>query len=277
MSRKPFFSFLSGVLTSFLIVLVFALSAPAQERTSSKPSSTSDTVCYELRTIESTYGGCQPGDDSCTYISIQYPLIIKAPTVASRDSINSFVLKYLLSSYNEEQESLDQVLSLFIEDYNNLKRNMPEYLHGWYYHVTVTIVYSTSEILSLDLSRDSYTGGAHGSHHTEYANFNLKTGQRIKLEHILVDDYQQSLNAIAESNFRQIHDIEPEESLEDAGFWFEDNNFRLTDNFSINESGLTFFYNEYEIAPYYKGPTVLTLTYEELTDLIRKDGLIGRG
>jgi hypothetical protein len=255
--------------------MVFALNTPAQERASSKPSGKPDTVCYEVRTIGSTYGGCQPGDDGCTYTSLQYPLITKAPTVASRDSINSFVLKYLLSSYNEEQESLDRVVGKFIEDYDNLKRDMPEYLHGWYYHVTVTIVYNTSEILSLDLSRDSYTGGAHGSHHTEYANFNLKTGQRIKLEHILVEDYQQALNAIAERIFRHIHDIEPEERLEDAGFWFEGDNFRLTDNFSINESGLTFFYNEYEIAPYYKGPTVLTLTYEELADLIRKDGLIG--
>lgn len=51
--------------------------------------------------------------------------------------------------------------------------------------------------------------------------------------------------------------------------------FALTENFWIGPKGLTFYYNPYEIAPWALGTTELLLTYREIRDLIKPDGLLG--
>lgn len=43
---------------------------------------------------------------------------------------------------------------------------------------------------------------------------------------------------------------------------------------SIGATGIAFFYNIYEIASYADGPTELLLTYHEITDLLKPDGLM---
>lgn len=88
----------------------------------------------------------------------------------------------------------------------------------------------------------------------------------------MINGHEADLNRIAEKEFRKVREMKPEESLEDAGFWFENNKFSLNDNFAITEEGLIFYFNSYKVAaPYAAGPTEIVLNYREFKHLIKED------
>ena len=99
----------------------------------------------------------------------------------------------------------------------------------------------------------------------------MATGKQIALGDILVDGYEPNLNQVAEKRFREIKQLEPNQSLADAGFWFDEDKFTLNDNFAICCDGLIFYFNNYEITSYAAGPTKLVIPYEDIKDLIAKD------
>ena len=105
----------------------------------------------------------------------------------------------------------------------------------------------------------------------------MSTGEEIRLSDILIHGYGADLNRIAEQEFRKVREMKPEQSLEDAGFWFENNKFSLNDNFALTEEGLTFYFNSYEVAPYVMGPTEIVLNYEDFKHLIKENGLLTEG
>ena len=80
---------------------------------------------------------------------------------------------------------------------------------------------------------------------------------------------------IGEQKFRKDKGIAPGVSLRQAGYSFDNDRFRLPDNFAIGPKGLTFLYNLYEIASYAQGITELLIEYGEIHILIRPDGPIG--
>jgi hypothetical protein len=43
------------------------------------------------------------------------------------------------------------------------------------------------------------------------------------------------------------------ETLEEAGFTFDDNTFTLSQNFALTDKGISLHYNPYEVGPYVMG------------------------
>ena len=80
---------------------------------------------------------------------------------------------------------------------------------------------------------------------------------------------------IGEEIFRQTNEIEPNKDLTEAGYWFDNNKFSVNKNFTVDENGMTFYYNNYEITAYAFGPTELFIPYNRINDLIKPEGLIG--
>ncbi len=62
--------------------------------------------------------------------------------------------------------------------------------------------------------------------------------------------------------------------LNDAGYWFDKNNFELNDNFLIKKNGLLFVFNPYEIAAYVYGAIEVFIPYKEIKDLIKDDSVL---
>ncbi len=62
--------------------------------------------------------------------------------------------------------------------------------------------------------------------------------------------------------------------LGQAGFWFENNEFFLNDNFLITDSSLVFYYNNYEITAYAFGPTELIIPFSKIKSLVEEKSLI---
>ena len=109
------------------------------------------------------------------------------------------------------------------------------------------------------------SGAAHGMHHQEFVNFDLKNKKRLALQDIMVKGAeQQLLNTLYDSNsiWLEQHSIDREK-------------LKLSDNFYYGANGIVFVYPLYELASYAEGMTELTLPYAALGKLIKAEYLPG--
>lgn len=115
----------------------------------------------------------------------------------------------------------------------------------------------------------AYTGGAHGNGYNNYFQFDKSTGKALKLTDFFTD--VNALNKIVEPHFRKLFKLTAKESLNDYGFWFENDQFSVYENFTFQVGELLVYYNSYDIAPYSGGPTELFVPFEEIKHLLKRD------
>jgi hypothetical protein len=230
-----------------------------------------------MRTIERSHGTPDDPITCCATVFIEYPEITNAPSDTARDSLNAAISGQLLSTYEADSSITEvaQIAERFIEEFSELlsetaSASLPE----WETRHDVSVMLNDYGVLTLEFFWQAYTGGAHPNSTTHFVNYDIAAGQQLTLQDILIDDYEVSLTDRATDIFREARGLSDDISLTEAGFWFEDGLFSLTDNFAIGLEGLTFYYNPYDIAPYAMGPTEFTLPYELITDLIRMPGPI---
>ena len=123
------------------------------------------------------------------------------------------------------------------------------------------------KVLSLKCSISNFYGGAHSNRYVMLRNFNPYTGDSLGLAMIFNPENLKELSRIGEKYFRKDQKLKTNISYEDAGYWFKDDKFYLTDNFAFTHEGLLFYYNEYEIAPYSTGAIYFVVPYSIIMHL----------
>ncbi len=232
-----------------------------------------DRLEFKMLTKEQTFDDCLAGADGCTYVRLDYPVLVDAPEGYAVTAVTESVFSSLTDNYGDEESypSVETLMQAFIDEYRRLKEDQPSYEHAWFLERKVFVLHNTPEILSTSLSQHMFTGGAHGTATVTFSNLDPRTGEIVSLSDVLVDSYEARLLPLAEARFREVRSIEDGMSLTDAGFTlFENGVFALTDNFEIGEDGLTFYYNAYEVAPYALGSTEIVLSYDELNGLLKE-------
>lgn len=266
---------LSIVLIAFLVLLQYACSTKDEEQ---KTGVVRDSLEYKPVNINRSYGDCADESSNCVSVDISYPEFISQDRDSIVTSINSYIQQSLLYySYGEvTPTTIDELIQQMINDYKNQQEEFPDYTIGWKESNKISVVFNKEGILSLEFFEFEFMGGAHPNTTVAYENFNTNTGSKIVYSDIFVDGYESTLNKIAEKEFRSVRNIAPDANLDSLGFWFNKNKFELTENFAITDSGLIFFYNNYEIAPYAWGSTKIELSYASIKDIIKPDGILNR-
>ena len=226
-----------------------------------------------MLTKEQTFDECIAGADGCTYVRLDYPVLVDAPEGYAVRAVTDAVFFAVTANYGNGQSypSLEPLMQAFIDEYRRLKQDQPSYEHPWSLERKVFVLHNTPAILGMSISERTFTGGAHGTATVTFLNLDPRTGESVPLSDVLADGYQAKLLPLAEARFREVRGIEDGMSLSDAGFTLFDNGvFALTDNFAIGEDGLTFYYNAEEVAPYALGPTEIVLSYDELNGLLKE-------
>ena len=137
------------------------------------------------------------------------------------------------------------------------------------------IAFNQDDIISYTVSFENYTGGAHGAHSYNNHVVNLKTGKPITEEEIFVDNYQDNLARILVDQIAKQNNVSDAKELENIGFFSVDEIFP-NGNFLVDETGITYSFNEYEIAAYVVGVTNVHLPYKEIRYLLRDDSPISQ-
>lgn len=270
---KPFRNALHRSGSAVLSVsLVLWLAACARDV--SPPSLVS--IRYEMRTLEETLRDCPENLAPCASIVLRFPELIAGPSATARESIDAQIQEMILAPIDEESrdETPQALMERFIRGYQDFADEFPESSSQWYMTREIEPIYDTDRVFSVQMTEESYTGGAHPNSNVWLASFDVHTGQRLALDDVLMDGHEAELQAIGERAFRDARGLGAEDDLTEAGFWFDEGVFRLNENFAVTAEGLRFVFNRYEVAPYALGATEIVLPVAALRPLARAGGVL---
>ena len=194
-----------------------------------------------------------------SYTAQHMRLILPDETVADT------VILDFLNRVDAAREDAENTLAAAKRDYQ------PEAEWFPYFHQTI---YSPTRIdrgvLSLFGTQNSYSGGMHGSLSCVAVNYDLVTGDVLTLGSIMHMD-------ATREDFIEIITKKLEEHADEYSLFssYEDGvrsrlggDENLYEDFFFTQTGLSFFFAPYEIAPYASGVITVEIPYSELTGLI---------
>lgn len=233
-----------------------------------------DALTFEVKQLKREGGlhcETQASDSQesfCANVQFSYPWFKGVEGSLIVKQLNQHV-QLAISADEEGKTTAEQAADDFIKEYKS-----EPVLNDWDLERRVEVVYQSERLITFRSSEFAFTGGAHPSSNLSYTVLDLQTGKEIKLNDLLVSDYDGKLNVVGERAFRLARNIAADISLEEEGFWFTNNVFLLNTNFGVTEKGLVFFFNNYEVAPYAMGTTEVLIPFEDIAPLIRPDGLL---
>ncbi len=186
--------------------------------------------------------------------------------------------------------SPQQAIKKYEEEYlKNYKTLEPDYLAevkrakknnqsvgSWfnYYETSFNeILFNKQDIISTSVYFENYTGGAHGAHALKNHVIDLSTGNAVTEAMIFVEDYQDTLTQLIIATIAKDKQAKDIKELENMGYFSIDEVYP-NNNFWVNDKGITYTYNEYEIAAYVVGRTNVFIPYSELKLILKPESPI---
>ncbi len=158
------------------------------------------------------------------------------------------------------------------EYYNNYKKQNQQWLESgghsfsWEKSVSTSVVYNSDYLLCLEFERYAYTGGAHGMSNTAYQVLNLHDGSQLDYLDVFVDNADSMLTVLLTQQLKANLSMPSDSSLKNYGYFVDE--IQPNHNFYLEESGIGFLFNSYEIAPYSFGTTNIFLNFNQLLPIL---------
>ncbi len=137
----------------------------------------------------------------------------------------------------------------------------------WSFEKKVSVISNTSEYLYFKISWYEYAGGAHGNYGKDFLVIDKKTGKKVEIDQV-INDNENKLSETISNRLLQNMDTDSTSTLEENGFYTD--MIDPTSNFYLTNTGIGFYYNTYEIAPYAMGPFNIFLNFEEIKDYLKE-------
>lgn len=193
--------------------------------------------------------------------------------------INDTISRWLLQIKGVSmQQAVDSFANMrgnnYIKDFKELylKDKAENAQPGGWYQAHCDLKTRTEQnadtIINYIAEQDTYDGGAHGLFVKSVMNFSTNTGKLVTLDKILLPGYQTRLNEILLNKLLKQTNSQDINELKEKGYLYS-MDMCPSQFYLINSNGITFIYNQYEIAPYAVGLTELQLTWDELKDIAK--------
>ncbi|MCL1933624.1 MAG: DUF3298 and DUF4163 domain-containing protein [Candidatus Azobacteroides sp.] len=223
------------------------------------------------------------------HITFTYPIACKKTSRLS-DLQTMFVEKVFSSQYADF--SPQDAVKNFSENYINVFKStrfddffdedsLLEDETGFIYEQSLEneILYNKNGFISFVVKNTAYEGGAHGSNSINGYVIDLNSGKFLTEDDFAGNNYQKNLSSLLVQKIATAKGLDNASQLETIGYnAIED--IVPNGNFTIDDKGITYYFNEYEIAAYFVGITEVFIPYEELKAYITNDNpviaLVGR-
>jgi hypothetical protein len=225
----------------------------------------------------------QPDNPNCNLqIKFVYPAHFETSEALNRIK-QHFIVSCFGEAYEEltPQQAVDGYVNLYLENYKSLEEDFVQEkenskdapVASWFFYYEMLsneITFNKAGLLCYSVNLEHYTGGAHGA--SVYMNYvlNLQTGEVITEEDIFTEGSQDVLALILVDKIARQNNVTDAKELEELGFFSIDEIFP-NGNFLVDEEGITFYFNEYEIAAYVVGVSRVKLRYADIKPLLKKD------
>ncbi|MEG9533233.1 DUF3298 domain-containing protein [Mannheimia indoligenes] len=138
---------------------------------------------------------------------------------------------------------------------------------GYDEHIHSTFMGQRNNITTFLMTHYSYTGGAHGMHHTQYINVDLAKKVVIGLNDLISPKNQAQLKELLWENYSR-------ERVDENGKYngFGDKKeFRISDQFYFTPEGIAFVYPPYELGAYAEGDIEVEADWYSINKLLNSD------
>ena len=269
------------------LVVLFLISVFVSGCNIGTKKTTDNDVTFDSISVDKTYHLLEnPENPNCNLqINFTYPA-----KYDNKDILKKIQQQFVYSYFGDGYENLspEEATAKYTEVYlNNYKDLEDEYkaevakadetpVGAWFSYFEMSsddIAYNKNDILSYTVNFENYTGGAHGAHSFTNHVIDMKTGNLIKEDDIFIEGFQEDLAQILIDRIAKQNTVENPKELENIGFFSIDEIFP-NGNFLIDDNGITYTFNEYEIAAYVVGATNVHLPYEEIQYLLKKESPI---
>ena len=182
--------------------------------------------------------------------------------------VNAYVRSYIMQYLNEGHDAIGQHENEAEEqEAATAWMNYEEFVEG-------KILYNNDGIVSYQVVADSYTGGAHGNKTVDNGVFDLNNLKQLSIEDVFNNNSLSELHASLRNQLMLQNNCKTIDELAEKGQFTAPNEIVATDNFYVNEDGITWTYDPYEIAPYSVGVVQITLSWEDVLPLLMDDSPI---
>lgn len=235
-------------------------------------------ICFDKVSVSRDIALTDDADSPRCRISIEVDHV-KSGDDEKDKTINAEIIKEL---FNLENLTMSQAADSFANTYvRNYKESLTKLYsedktessrHSWYeYNYTLKTETQTGRngIIIYIASLNFYEGGSHGITQKLVTNFDINTGKKLALEDVFVPGYEHQLNEVLLTALEEKVGVRGIAGLHKEGYLYSLSIF-APENFIIGEKAITFIYNVYEIAPYAKGLTELTIEYPDIEHLLIK-------
>jgi hypothetical protein len=173
----------------------------------------------------------------------------------------------VLESYsNDYKQFFNESESTYadVEDEESMYSSDP-----WYNNLKTTIRFNDQYLFSYTVSIDRYSGGAHGEKRYINSVVDLKNGKKITEDDLFTEKAKSIIVTMITDKIMKQNKLNSIEALADIGYFDLNEELNLNTNFYVTEKGLTYTFNEYEIAGYAVGTTEVFLDFSILSDYLK--------
>lgn len=212
-------------------------------------------------------------NSNCPEVTINYVEIFGDNRISEKinGKIRNFIFQSLLLGEDTipTAKTIEEAATGFIEAYYSDQAQFPDMAGEYFAEISVNEIYNTPGHICFEMRQYLFTGGAHGYGATSFLNIDPKTGEELTSEELFKN--KKEFTAFAEEKFRIQQEIALEQSINETGFWFENEKFNLPESFGFIQDSVIFVYNQYEIASYADGPIELKIAMKEAKPFLRID------
>jgi hypothetical protein len=214
-----------------------------------------------------------PDNPSSPSALIEYTLLFPETAASSLfiDAVSDFYGLQTLINRQTPSKIIDIEIDAFFNQYKELANIAGEMSPSfqWVKSVQSSIVFNSADLVCLHRSTYVFTGGAHGMKHDAFGLFEVESGKKLLVSDVFIKDFQHELNHLLTAKLKAKQGLTEDELLSSNGYFVDA--IESNENFYLSPSGIGFYYNSYEIAPYSTGHSNLFLPFSEIAHLMKPE------
>lgn len=215
--------------------------------------------------------------------SARIRLSMLLPGESANPIVSDSLKRLIISRYTDKEpvisdpeKILNGIAQVYYDTYVSSNIDIYEKSRGqsfnWELLNYMHVVQNNSHILAFYTEQYAFTGGAHGLQNRRYTVINLNTGKVISVREIFQGNYEAKLKELLTQKAKENYSVPANKTLIESGFFV--NEIMPNSNFYVTRTGVGFYYNQYDIAPYSNGQTELFLPFTEIRDILVNDGIM---
>lgn len=203
-------------------------------------------------------------------IDIHYPKATGTTSVADKinDHIENAISADILRAETAEKSmSVKKAVTQFNDEFVSFQKDFDDSEPAWEVKLKSEVAYKNNVLTCIAINSYVDTGGAHGNSRTTYLNFNTQTGNLYERHELLKDTV--GFKTIAKKAF--MDQSPPRDEDEDMEDFFYGEEFQIPANIGFIDKGMVLIYNNYDIASYDQGTTVVILPFDQIREYLKID------